>query len=128
MIRAGNKQPEQPSRRRQASTTTTRDRLGRSEPGRLVAAAETQLPGCWVDVYEGPVFGGRGRRIAGPATLDHPLDFGLTPRSLIVGPEALVFVGQQPNRKRLRPGTVLPDVKNLRGPLKLSLFQITRSG
>jgi hypothetical protein len=61
--------------------------------------------GCWVDLYEGPWFGGKLRRLRGPA------DFLKTPqfRSVIVGPQATVVEADKKRGATLRPRQIVPD-------------------
>ena len=80
-----------------------------------------------MDLYDGPCFGGRVRRIVGPATVAPPNPPDKPAGSLIVGPEAVVFVGRQPKCIQFGPGTVLPDVTKLRGPLRLTFLQTRRA-
>ena len=89
--------------------------------------SEPDASGCWMDLYDGPCFGGRVRRIVGPATVPPPNPPGKPAGSLIVGPQAVVFAGPQPKCKQFGPGTVLPDVTKLRGPLQLTFLKTRRA-
>ena len=74
--------------------------------------------GCWVDVYDGPVFEGRLDRFNGPS--DSPQSINERKKrigSIIVGPEARAVVQwRQDNRSQHRtlgPMQIVPDVKTL---------------
>ncbi|HEX4054758.1 MAG TPA: hypothetical protein VHX86_10880 [Tepidisphaeraceae bacterium] len=79
----------------------------------------SQTKGCWVDVFDHPVFVGRRRRLRGPT--HSPIciaDKNQWIGSMIVGPGAEATLqwqeGGHPNRLPLKPKQIVADVKKLR--------------
>jgi len=77
-----------------------------------------QVNGCWVDVFDHPIFAGRMRRYRGP--IHSPIciaDKTQSIGSMIVGPEAEATLQWnkrgQPNRLPLKPKQIVPDMKKL---------------
>lgn len=82
--------------------------------------------GSWVDVFEGPCFDGRLRRLALKPSAGHTHRKCVTPiGSMIVGPRAaveLIWGGRKnPATVKLEPGRVLPAVRLPGGVLMLRI-------
>lgn len=85
-----------------------------SRTGPQARAARKSPVGCWVDVFDGPVFSGKLRRLRGPAQFRGLEGRAISPGSLIVGPEAVLVVQRTPKPVSLHPKQVIPEVAKTR--------------
>lgn len=90
-------------------------------------ALETSQDGCWVDFFDGPVFSGTMRRLRGPVAFPLSKRASAPPRSLIVGPDAVVVILGNTKAVKLNPNQVLPDLAKIGLSGRLDDFRILPS-
>jgi hypothetical protein len=90
----------------------------------MPAASGGKTPGCWVDLFEGRGFSGKVRRLHGPGEFHGPQHGGVTPRSLIVGPAAVLEAIGSPKPFTLRPRQIISDLNKPRWVGKFVAFRI----
>ena len=98
--------------------------LQKSQKTAKVRLSRQLRNGCWLDIYDGPWFEGRLRRLRGPAAKCD----GRGARSAIVGPCAVVIHADGSVCKTLQPGKIIPDLVNSPLKGKLSHFSLAVAG
>ena len=91
-------------------------------------SAATNTDGCWIDLFEKPWFGGRLRRLRGPAEFNEANLEGAEPGSMILGPDALVMQIDQKSLAGFRPRQIIPELDKLSIAGKLKAFHLQRAG
>jgi hypothetical protein len=76
---------------------------------RLVRLHKLLDNGCWLDIYEGPWFTGKLRRLRGPGHVQDPHHKGRVPGSVIVGPNARVARHDLERCAALQPRQIVPE-------------------
>ena len=92
----------------------------------------SQTRGCWVDLFEGPLFSGHSLRLFGPADYVNlwvgPEEWGDEARSIIVGPCAYVLCFEELNFDNsalwLAPKQRIPNVADLPTPEGLDSIRV----
>jgi hypothetical protein len=102
--------------------------LAGPEEERSPLRRQAQLSGgCWIDLYEGPWFTGKLRRLYGPVELHTAAIDDFRQGSMIVGPEAKVVTKHTHTTRLCKPKQLIPDLARFATAGKLEGLEVRRA-